>query len=41
MDKRYEIINDKLNSLSKSTFRGSFYLKDKDKNYIIFTIKNL
>lgn len=35
MDKRYEIINDKLNSLSKSTFRSSFYLKDKDKNYII------
>ena len=34
MDKRYEIINDKLNSLSKSTFRNSFYLKDKDKNYI-------
>ena len=32
MDKRYEIINDKLNSLSKSTFRNSFYLKDKDKN---------
>lgn len=35
MDKRYEIINSKLNSLSKSTFRSSFYLKDKDKNYII------
>ena len=34
MDKRYEIINYKLNSLSKSTFRNSFYLKDKDKNYI-------
>ena len=34
MDKRYEIINDKLNSLSKSTFRNSFCLKDKDKNYI-------
>lgn len=35
MDKRYEIINSKLNSLSKSTFRSSFYLKDMDKNYII------
>ena len=32
---KFDVIENKLNSLSKSKFRNSFKLSDKDRNYII------